>query len=360
MRFLVWLATKLLLGNIKRAIFPYIGATAGVAALVVAFSVGAGGEKLISNNLMAIGENRLMLGGDEFTLRDAKILENYPFTEYTIFPEAREEENGNIFIGYSKRALNKLKLSNLREREVIVDKNQFPEKNIGDTIEVTIKNRYYRFKIVDIYVEENPFELMKQGNRVLVSQEFFEKLFDRHSYHQVVLSLDREENAEDLIPLLLQKFNGDRNSYKKVRILETPEVYKKIVKIQSMVKTTLYALAFVSLILSGVGIMALISSGIKSRSAHIGILRAIGMEKKDVVKVFLIEGSIISILGTVTGVFVGVLGAILCGKLIMIPPVFHFGKILLAIVFSLVLGITLGMVPAKKAGELNVVDALKE
>ena len=360
MKIIFWLASKLLLGNIRRAVFPYIGVTAGVAALIVAFSIGSGGEKLISTNLMAIGDNRIMLGGDEFSQRDMRILENYPFVEYTLFPEARETDEKNIFIGYSNSALKKLKLPNLREREIVVDRNQFPENQIGDKIDIKIENRLYEFTIVDFYVEQNPFELMKQGDRIIISQNYFEYLFNRYRYNQIVISFDKDENAEDLIPILIQKFNSDRSGYKSVKVLETPEVYKRIVKIQKMVKSTLYTLAALSLILSGVGIMSLISSGVRARTAHIGILRSIGMSREDVVKVFLMEGTIISIIGTISGIILGILGSIIGGKLIMIPPVFYVGKIILAIIFALVVGIGMGIAPAKKAGNMNIIDALRE
>lgn len=360
MKVIFWLATKLLLGNLKRAIFPYIGATAGVAALIIAFSIGAGGEKLISNNLMAIGDNRIMLGGTDFSERDMEILENYPFVEYTAFPDARVTKNNNIFIGYSQRALNKLGLPIPREREIIVDKNQFPDKKVGDVVQVDIDDRTYSFFIIALYTEENPFELMKQGNRIIISQAYFEKLFNKYNYDKLVISFNEDENAEDLIPILLKKFNSDRNTQNKIKVLETPELYKKIIKIQTMVRSTLFTLAALSLILSGLGIMTLISSGIRARTAHIGILRAMGMAKNKVVQVFLIEGVIISIVGTITGTIIGILGAIFGGKLIMIPPKFDIGEILMAVLIALVVGVLMGMYPAQKAGNMNITDALRE
>ena len=360
MKVIFWLASKLLLGNIRRAIFPYIGATAGVAALIVAFSIGAGGEKLISNNLMAIGDNRIMLGGDEFSQRDMRILENYPFVEYTVFPDARVEESGNIFIGYSERALSKLNLPRLGDREIVVDRNQFPNSEVGDTLQLNIDNRLYSFTIAALYVEENPFELMKQGNRVIISQNYFERLFSKYRYNELVVSFDKDEDAEELIPVVIQKFNSDRNGYRDIKILETPELYKRVIKIQRMVRSTLYTLAALSLVLSGIGIMTLISSGVKARTAHIGILRAMGMSRECVTKVFLTEGGIISLLGTISGIIIGILGAYIGGKLIMIPPVFHIYKIVLAILFALVVGIGMGIHPARRAGNMSITDALRE
>lgn len=360
MKMIFWFSYKILLGNIKRAIFPFLGVTAGVTALIMALAIGAGGEKIISKNLSAIGDNRIMLGGDEMTQRDIKIMEGYPFVEYTIFPEARAMEKNNIFIAYPPKALQTLGMKNLGDREVILDRTQFPNKKPGDRIELILSNGRQSFTVADTYIEENPFELMRQGNRIIVSQSYFEKLFGRYRFKEMTVSFDKNEDVEELLPFLLNKFNSDRRSYGDIRVLETPEVYKRILKIQKLVKNTLGVLAIISIGIGGVGIMTLISSGVRDRISHIGILRAMGMSKENVVKVFLTEGIIISIVGTLTGIILGIIGAILGGKLIMIPPVFNIDKIILAILFSLLTGIGMGIQPARKAGEMNITDALRE
>lgn len=360
MKMIFWFSYKILLGNIKRAIFPFLGVTAGVTALIMALSIGAGGEKIISKNLLAIGDNRIMLGGDEMTQRDIKIMESYPFVEYTVFPEARVQDKNNIFIAYPVKALQTLGLKNLRDREIILDRTQFPDKRPGDRVELLLSNGRQVFIVADTYVEENPFELMRQGNRIIISQSYFEKLFGRYRFKQMTVSFDKNEDVEELLPFLLNKFNSDRRGYGDVRILETPEVYKRIIKIQKLVRNTLGVLAIISIGIGGIGIMTLVSSGVRDRTSHIGILRAMGMSKENVVKVFLTEGIIISIAGTLSGIVLGVIGAVLGGKLIMISPLFNTDKIILAILFTLLVGIGMGVYPAKKAGKMNITDALRE
>lgn len=355
-----WFAYKMLLGNSKRAIFPLLGVIGGITALIMSFSLGAGGEKIISTNLSAIGSNRIMIGGQEMSARDMQIIENYPFVEYTLFPGARENSGNNIFIGYSQKALMALGLRNLGDREVILDKNQFPDKQPGDRVDLVTEMGTRSFIVAGIYEEQNPFELMKQGNRIIVSQGYFERLFGRYRYNELIVSFDKGEDAEDLIPLLLRKFNEDRRSYGQVRLLETPEVYKRIVKIQKIVRNTLGILSFISLCIGGFGIMNLIAGGVRARTGHIGILRAMGMSKKDIIKIFLAEGIIISIIGSFLGVIIGIIGAVMSGELIMIPPEFNILQILLALIVSLVFGIVMGVYPAKKAGDISITDALRD
>lgn len=120
----------------------------------MSFSLGAGGEEIISTNLSAIGSNRIMIGGQEMSARDMQIIENYPFVEYTLFPGARENSGNNIFIGYSQKALMALGLRNLGDREVILDKNQFPDKQPGDRVDLVTENGVRSFTVAGIYEEK--------------------------------------------------------------------------------------------------------------------------------------------------------------------------------------------------------------
>jgi putative ABC transport system permease protein len=85
-----------------------------------------------------------------------------------------------------------------------------------------------------------------------------------------------------------------------------------------------------------------------------------GMSRENIVKIFLAEGVIISIIGSLSGVIIGVIGAILSGKLIMIPPQFNVLQILFALVVSLAFGIGMGVYPARKAGNIAITDALRD
>ena len=106
--------------------------------------------------------------------------------------------------------------------------------------------------------------------------------------------------------------------------------------------------------------MNLIAGELRARTGHIGILRAMGMSRENIVKIFLAEGVIISIIGSLSGVIIGVIGAILSGKLIMIPPQFNVLQILFALVVSLAFGIGMGVYPARKAGNIAITDALRD
>ncbi|MFK4785451.1 ABC transporter permease [Fusobacterium sp. MFO224] len=354
-----WLALKMILGNKKKVIFPLLAVISGITALIITLSISRGGEMIINNNLSSIGENRIMIGGDSLSKRDMDMIENYPFVEYAMFPRARVKLEDTYFIAYSRKALKTLGLNNLRNNEIIIDKKQYKDKNIGDVLSISLNGNERRFIVRDMYEEKNPFELMKEGYRIIVSQDEFEELFNMYNYDSMIISFDENENPEDYVQGLINKLSLNKGGYSNLRLLETPEVYKKIVKIKKMVNRTLGIIAFVSLALGAFGILNLIGNNIKARSKHIGILRAMGMEKNNVVKTFILEAVIISLVGSFIGIFLGVTGSFLIGKLINIYPVFNVFQILFSLLLSLGIGILMGVYPTKRINSESIIKILK-
>lgn len=355
-----WLAYKMLMGNIKRAVFPFLGVLCGIISLIMTLSLGAGGENVINTSLSAIGDNRIMIGGNSFTQRDIEILENYPFVEYAMFPKAKNFVDDNIYIGYPEKVFDKLGLPHLLDDEIIIDKNQFEDVNVGDVLELSMGVYKRKFVVKGKYEEKNPLELARQGNRIILSQNSFERLFEERRFSEIVISFEEGEEAEDYIPIILNKFRQDRGLYGDIELLETPEIYKRVEKIKNMVSITLGILSVISLGIGGLGIMNLIASNIKARTGHMGILRAMGMSSKDMSFMFITEGTIISFVGSFVGLVLGIIFSMVIGKIINIYPIFSFGSIFISLVISLVVGIIMGSVPAIKAGQKNTIDLLRE
>ncbi|MDP0506687.1 MAG: FtsX-like permease family protein [Fusobacterium sp. JB019] len=354
-----WLALKMILGNRRKVIFPLFAVISGITALIITLSISRGGEMIINNNLSSLGENRIIIGGDSLSRRDMNMIENYPFVEYAMFPRARVRVDDVIFIGYSKKALKTLGLNNLKNNEIIIDKNQYKDKNIGDVLLLTINNFERKFIVKDLYEEKNPFELMKKGYRIIVSQNKFQELFNIYKYDSMIISFDKDENPEDYAQGLINKLKLSKGGYSNLRLLETPEVYKKVVKIKKMVNRTLGIIAFISLALGAFGILNLIGNNIKARSKHIGILRAMGMGIKNITKVFILEAVIISSVGSFVGIFLGITGSFVIGKLISIYPVFNLFQISLSLLLSLGIGIFMGVYPTRKINSESIIKILK-
>jgi len=118
-------------------------------------------------------------------------------------------------------------------------------------------------------------------------------------------------------------------------------------------------LAIVSLIVGGIGIMNIMLVSVTERTREIGVRKAIGAKRRDILTQFLLEAVLLSLVGGLLGVAAGVGGANLIqqqnGWTIVLAP----GTIALAFSFSAVVGIFFGFYPALKASKLNPIDALR-
>lgn len=357
MRF--WMAYRFLRGNIQRAMFPMTAVIIGVASLIMTLSLGDGAKNIINKDLSALGNNRILLGGGSLSSRDLELVERLPFVKYAVFPEKRALIGDVSYRGYSKKALRAMKLPNLKDSEVVLDKNQFLDAKIGAKIELETELGKKRFVIKDLYQEESPFETMKGGNRVIISDETFDRVFGRSNYNSLVISFPQDEDGVEYIPIVLRELNRSRFGYTQIRVLETPDVYKKVERIKNFVNKGLFILSFISLIVGGAGVLNLIASSVRDRSSYIGILKAMGVDKKSLMVIFLIEGAIVIAIGATIGLMVGGVSSWLVGNILRIPPHYNYLKIAGALVLTECVGLFWGIFPAKKASDIEIVEALK-
>lgn len=350
---------RFLRGNLARATFPMIAVIVGAMSLVMTLSLGDGARNIIDRDLSAIGGNRILVGAEHLNYKDLELMERLPFVEYGIFPEERALVGNIVYRGYSKKALIAMKLPILKNEETVLDKEQFSDIKIGEEIELETISGKRRFLVRGLYQEESPFETMKMGDRVIVSDETFEKIFGKRSYKNLVIAFPEGENGEDYIPIVLKELNKIRPRYNQVRILETPDVYKKVERIKSFVGKSLFILSFISLGIGGIGILNLIATTVRERGSYIGVLRAMGMSRESLTKIFIIEAGIVIVLGTSIGITFGVGMSYIAGNILKIPPYFNFFKIMVTL--ALIMGISLifGVYPAKRAGKIEIVKALK-
>ncbi|MCX5636122.1 MAG: FtsX-like permease family protein, partial [Planctomycetota bacterium] len=121
----------------------------------------------------------------------------------------------------------------------------------------------------------------------------------------------------------------------------------------------LSGIAAISLIVGGIGIMNIMLVTVTERTREIGLRKALGAKKKDIISQFLIEAIILTFAGGVIGMLVGVLISIVISKLVSIPFAVSAGSVLLAIGVSASIGIIFGWYPAKKASDLQPIEALR-
>ena len=117
--------------------------------------------------------------------------------------------------------------------------------------------------------------------------------------------------------------------------------------------------AAISLLVGGIGVMNIMLVSVTERTREIGIRKALGARTGSVLLQFLAEAGIITLLGGIIGIILGVLGALGVGSIAGITPSVNVGTIIIASVFSCGVGIFFGIYPARKAARLSPIEALR-
>ena len=121
----------------------------------------------------------------------------------------------------------------------------------------------------------------------------------------------------------------------------------------------LTAIAAISLLVGGIGIMNIMLVSVTERTREIGIRMAIGAREREVLLQFLIESAMLSGFGGLIGIILGLGGAFILAPVMDIPLVLHANLILFAFIFSALVGVVFGYVPARRAAQLDPIEALR-
>jgi putative ABC transport system permease protein len=123
--------------------------------------------------------------------------------------------------------------------------------------------------------------------------------------------------------------------------------------------TVLGAIAGISLLVGGIGIMNIMLVSVTERTREIGIRKAVGAKRSDILLQFLIEAMVLSMLGGFVGIMLGYGASILLSGVLELQTVVTVSAILLATSFSAAVGLFFGIYPATRAARLNPIDALR-
>lgn len=181
---------------------------------------------------------------------------------------------------------------------------------------------------------------------------------DRIYALEIYISEDAQElnTVSQMEVYLNQVFNYKENSY---TLIEMDNLLDMMKDMQSMMQMMLAGIASISLLVGGIGIMNMMLVSVTERTVEIGLRKALGAEPKRIQIQFLTEAIMLSMMGGIMGVIIGL--TISYAAAVMIGYAFSISwfAIFLGTGFSAAVGIIFGFAPAKKASELNPIDALR-
>jgi putative ABC transport system permease protein len=137
------------------------------------------------------------------------------------------------------------------------------------------------------------------------------------------------------------------------------EQLEMVGNVTSVLTTVIAAVAGIALLVGGVGVMNIMLVAVSERTREIGLLKALGARRRDIMQQFLGEAVALCLLGGMIGMIFGILGAFTIAMVANWPPLISIWTILLAVGFSVIIGIFFGLYPASRAASLSPAEALR-
>jgi len=168
-----------------------------------------------------------------------------------------------------------------------------------------------------------------------------------------------KEVENQITALLRQRHRLQQNQENDFSVRNLTEVMSSAEQSAGVMSLLLGAIASISLIVGGIGIMNIMLVSVTERTREIGIRIAVGAKGRDILLQFLIESLVLSLIGGTVGIGIGVVGTLILSSFTKWPTLFSIDAILLAFLFSGSVGVFFGFYPARKASMLNPIEALR-
>ena len=163
----------------------------------------------------------------------------------------------------------------------------------------------------------------------------------------------------DIMALLRERRRIVHGKEDDFRVLDIAEIANTVQSTTRVLTAFLSALAAVSLLVGGIGIMNIMLVSVTERTREIGVRLAIGALERDVLAQFLVEAVVLSLCGGLIGIAIGLAGSYFAVPLLNVPFVFNPGIVAIAFGFSGAVGVIFGFFPARKAARLDPIEALR-
>jgi putative ABC transport system permease protein len=398
-------AIESLNSNRLRSLLTILGIIIGVGAVIAMLAIGNGAQSSITGSISGIGSNLLFVfrgnltntsvqNVKSLTLEDAQaMLDQFQAPDVQAVAPVI---NGSVSIVYGTETTSttangvtpdyqSVRNYTLTEGTFITDEQNQAQANVAllgpdvadklfrrkvDLVGESVRIEGLPFRVIGVLASKGGGSFGSEDNVVLVPYNTAQiKLLHRTQdradliYVQAV-SPTAVQAASDEVAQILRMRHHTKIAADDFTILSQADIASTAQTVTNVLTILLGGIAGISLLVGGIGIMNIMLVSVTERTREIGLRKALGAHKRDILTQFLVESSLLSFMGGVVGIALGwgiaaVVGTVAANSNVPLTPVVGLNAILLATVFSTAVGLFFGIYPANRAANLEPVEALR-
>lgn len=400
---IIWLenikiAFQSILSNKLRSILTMLGIIIGISSVISIVSIGYSMKGVMDDIYKDIGKNRAYLhlyniedfrSTDFFYMDDIDIIKER-FGDKIAYICPSESLRSDVTVNRNTIQLNMdcvdadfNKVQNIKmlygrminqrdidrkSKVVVLEQNAaielFGTENVtGKSIKVKIENNLEELLIVGVYKnDQSPVLSLLEGQRTYEESYIPYTMAFSPNYGFFGLDVFIKENymvssvGNEIINFIANMKHRELENY---RFYTVEEDQATVNGVLAGLSVAVAAIAAISLLVGGIGIMNIMLVSVTERTREIGIKKALGARTKDVLFQFLIESATLAAIGGMVGTALGIGLVLLGGSIISIPIVVNPASIIIAVAFSMVIGIFFGYYPARKAAKSDPIESLR-
>ncbi len=384
------LALKSIMANKMRALLTMLGIIIGVAAVILIVGLGNGVTNKVEDTFKEMGSNIIVASAyvqnsskhlelskvEELVANDDNITEFSPYVPATKKVKAGKEEKNLSVDGVNSQYLSvrskKLDFGRnieyidvKRSQKVCVLGNHAMTDLFGKEADGSqvlgqyVKIDGSKYRVIGILKEISKSQFSDEDNMILIPYTVAQREFNQKyitTWYFTYIDKESSKTATDVIDKFFYNIFKDADMY---IIIDAQSIMDNMNDTINTIKMVLVAIAGISLLVGGIGIMNIMLVSVTERTREIGIRKAIGANRKDVLKQFVIEAITTSALGGVIGILLGTMLVNTVSNAFEIRGSVSLDAVLIASGISVFIGIIFGYLPANKAANLHPIDALR-